>query len=81
MFVESYVVTCFSGQESASDKYGFAQANGRVEFEMRQGKSNKQILEGPNMFLGFACLQQDIFDVILHPPTFTKGRFFLWPYL
>lgn len=37
-------------KETATDKYGFAQANGRLEFEMRQGKA-KQILEGPHMLV------------------------------
>lgn len=35
-------------KDKADDKYGFAQANGRVEFEMLLNKGKMEKLEGPN---------------------------------
>lgn len=35
-------------KDKAEDKYGFAQSNGRVEFEMLLNKGKKEKMEGPN---------------------------------
>lgn len=42
------VVSTDSLQDKAEDKYGFAQSNGRVEFEMLLNKGKKEKMEGPN---------------------------------
>ena len=35
-------------QDKAEDRYGFAQANGRVEFEMLLNKDKKEKINGPD---------------------------------